>query len=170
LKQQREHLLLLKNQWTNPMAHSLRFDEHVRRAEALARQLTGMEEPAELLWLNTVTVEGGADVGEVIDSLDVYDPNAQEAVMADLLADELEDDTDVAVQLQHQLMASDNLEPSTSETEDHTDQGTDRQDAVDDFDMDTEAAEAMVVEGSGPPQSAPVPTVDTQRIWLDEKS
>jgi len=137
------------------MAHALWFNKHVHHVEMLARQLTGLEEPAELSWLNTITVEVGADIGEAIDSLDDYGPNAQEAVMAVLLADELADDINIAVQLQHQPMASDNLEPSTSEMENHTDPGTDCQDIVDDSDMDIEATEAMVVEGS----AAPVPTI-----------
>ena len=141
------------------MAHALRFDEHVCHAEVLARRLTGVEESAELLWLKTVTVEAGADVGEAMDAPDDRDPDAQEAVMADLLADELADDFYPAAQSQHQPMASDNLEPSTSDTEDHTDPGTDSQDIVDDSDTDMEVVEdAMVIEGSGL-QSMHVPIV-----------
>jgi hypothetical protein len=159
LKQRREHLLLLKNRWINPMAHALRFDEHVRHAEMLARRLTGVEEPAEFLWLNTITVDIGADVGEAIESLDDYD-NAEEAVMADLLADELEDDIDPVGQLQHQAIASHNPEPSSiSDMEDHIDPESGFVD-VDDSDIDMEVVEdAIVIDGSGPPQSAPVPTV-----------
>jgi hypothetical protein len=63
--------------------------------------------------------------------------------VADLLADELADDVDAAVQLQH-------LEPSTSEmdSEDHTDPGTDCQDSDMDILVET-AKDTMVVECSG---------------------
>ena len=81
--------MLLKSRWANPMAHALRFDEHVRNAEMLARRLSGVEDPAEFVWLNAVTVEDCADIEEVLGILDEHNPDAQEVVMADLLADEL---------------------------------------------------------------------------------
>jgi hypothetical protein len=142
------------------MAHGLRFDEHVRRAGMLARRITGVEEPAELLWLNAVTVEAGADIGEIMDTPD-GDPDAQEAVMADFLADELGDDPELPTTLEDL-----GLEPSM---EGHTDAVvTAYQDIIDNdsgSDTDIEVIEdAMDVEVSEPPRPISVPTTV---IWSE---
>ncbi|KIL57472.1 hypothetical protein M378DRAFT_16228 [Amanita muscaria Koide BX008] len=155
LKQRREHLLLLKNRWINPMAQALRFDEHVCSAEALAQRLTGVEEPTELLWLNPVTIEAGGDVGEAMDTSDECDPDAQEAVMADLLADEIGDDVELAVlgqSLHQSVTVPEYLESSVNGMEDCPDTrwGLDGASAIDvgqDMDLDNDSeSDIEVVE------------------------
>lgn len=138
------------------MAHGLRFDEHVRHAKMLARRITGVEEPAELLWLNAITVEGGADVGEMIDTPD-GDPDAQEALMADFLADELGDDPELPTTLE-------DLGPELS-IEDHTDSAITADQNDSEFDTDEEVIEdAMDVEVSELPQLI---SVQTTVIWSE---
>ena len=115
-----------------------------------------MEEPAELLWLNTITVEAGTDIGEGMDTPDYGDPNAQEAVMADLLADELGDDPELPTMLED---LEPYLEPSTDKMEDHTDTAITTYQHIVDDDSDIEVTkDTMDVDVSEPPQPIAVPT------------
>ena len=100
LKQKREHVLLLKTRWTNPMTHALRFEEHIKTAERLSQEITGMKVQTSYVQLTTVTMDN--TVEDVKDprcpfSLDGAHPEPQEMViaLADLLAEELEDNDDL---------------------------------------------------------------------------
>jgi hypothetical protein len=76
------------------MAHALRFDEHVKTAEGLAQEITGIKEPTNYVWLTTIMIEDNEDMR--LSAPEELDP--QEAVIADLLEDELDgnaEDVDV---------------------------------------------------------------------------
>jgi hypothetical protein len=95
LKQRREHLLLLLEAWwkTSLVDQAFRFDEHIRTAEVVAHRLTGAQEPKTFVWLTTLTMdsmpEESEDMGAMMDS---EEPNAQDVLAANFLADKLEGD------------------------------------------------------------------------------
>lgn len=60
------------------MAQALRFEEHIKGAELIAQEITGMEVPMSDVGLTTVTM----------------DHAVEEMVLEDFLADELEDNGD----------------------------------------------------------------------------
>ncbi|KIL60922.1 hypothetical protein M378DRAFT_1061934 [Amanita muscaria Koide BX008] len=93
LKQKRDHLLLLKKRWTNPMVHALRFDEHIRTAEKLAQQIMGAKAPTDYVWLTTIMVDNIVEDSDDLTRSSVPEGlDSQDTVIADLLEEELEDD------------------------------------------------------------------------------
>ena len=58
LKQHREHILLLKNQWTNPFVSTARLDWHIRHATLRAEEIGGAPiDGQNLTWLTMMTVD-----------------------------------------------------------------------------------------------------------------
>lgn len=89
LKQHREHLLLLKNQWTNPFVSTTRLDWHIRHANLRAEEICGaLADSQNFTWLTAMTVDNAAPeydlfVDEVPeDELEVLD-------LSEVLAEEM---------------------------------------------------------------------------------
>lgn len=76
------------------MAHTLRFDEHIRTAERLAQQMTGVKAPMDYVWLTTITVDAAEDTEDPMCLSALEEPDPQGAVIEDLL-EELEDQDDI---------------------------------------------------------------------------
>jgi hypothetical protein len=76
------------------MVHALRFEEHIRTAERLAEDITGVKVPMNYVWLTTITVDNTAEEGEDLMRFSAPEElDNREMVMEDLL-EELEDSDD----------------------------------------------------------------------------
>ena len=79
------------------MVHALRFDEHIRTAERLAQEITGVKIPMDYVWLTTVTVDNVVAEDTTEDDMflpALEEPDPQETVIEDLL-EELDDHNNV---------------------------------------------------------------------------
>lgn len=75
------------------MAQALRFDEHIKTAEALAQEITGVKIPANYIWLTTVTVDNAVEeLEELACPLAPEGPDPQDLAIADLLEEEFIDE------------------------------------------------------------------------------
>lgn len=99
LEQHKEHLILLKNRWTNPFVSTARFDWHILDARARAEEMTGVtgENGSELTWIPSVIVpESDWFVDEVRDDNEHESevPDISEVLAEDILLFPIASDDD----------------------------------------------------------------------------